>query len=207
MSFKQTIKAIETVYAGYRFRSRLEARWAVFFDAAGIKWDYEPEGFYLDGVRYLPDFFLLDQEIYIEIKPRGFYGGRYDSDEMRKTQEKLKKLATGSGCNVFLIIGSPNPDRWSDDRDDCPRVIGFAPNKGVISSKFFECPHCQCVSLMLCAEHGFFSAICPCQGSEAFEDTNYNPFKWPPRLRHAMVEGRQARFEHGETGPPRMEER
>jgi hypothetical protein len=27
------IKAIETSYKGYRFRSRLEARWAVFFDA------------------------------------------------------------------------------------------------------------------------------------------------------------------------------
>ena len=26
------IKAIETYYKGYRFRSRLEARWAVFFD-------------------------------------------------------------------------------------------------------------------------------------------------------------------------------
>lgn len=27
------VKAIDTVYKGYRFRSRLEARWAVFFDA------------------------------------------------------------------------------------------------------------------------------------------------------------------------------
>ena len=37
------IKPIETVYNGYRFRSRLEARWAVFFDAAGIEYEYEPE--------------------------------------------------------------------------------------------------------------------------------------------------------------------
>lgn len=37
------IKPIETVYKGYRFRSRLEARWAVFFDAQGIEWEYEPE--------------------------------------------------------------------------------------------------------------------------------------------------------------------
>jgi hypothetical protein len=33
------IKTIETIYNGYRFRSRLEARWAVFFDAMGIKYD------------------------------------------------------------------------------------------------------------------------------------------------------------------------
>ena len=53
------MKAIETEYKGYRFRSRLEARWAVFFDACGVKWEYEPEGFDLgDGLYYLPDFLL-----------------------------------------------------------------------------------------------------------------------------------------------------
>lgn len=79
------IKAIETIYNGYRFRSRLEARWAVFFDAMGIKYDYEPEGFSMDyGIRYLPDFALLNirwrgqdapeyvgkpvDKIYIEVK-------------------------------------------------------------------------------------------------------------------------------------------
>lgn len=54
------IKAIETAYKGYRFRSRLEARWAVFFDACGFKWEYEPEGYNIDGVQYLPDFRLYD---------------------------------------------------------------------------------------------------------------------------------------------------
>ena len=39
------IKAIETIYNGYRFRSRLEARWAVFFDEIGIKYEYEKEGY------------------------------------------------------------------------------------------------------------------------------------------------------------------
>jgi len=38
------IKAIQTEYKGYLFRSRLEARWAVFFDACGIEYEYEPEG-------------------------------------------------------------------------------------------------------------------------------------------------------------------
>lgn len=51
------MKAIETVYNGYKFRSRLEARWAVFFDALGVKYEYEPEGLQLDdGTKYLPDF-------------------------------------------------------------------------------------------------------------------------------------------------------
>lgn len=46
-----TIKAIETSYKGYRFRSRLEARWAVFFDALGIEWEYEKEGYELPNIK------------------------------------------------------------------------------------------------------------------------------------------------------------
>jgi hypothetical protein len=30
-----TLRPLETLYNGYRFRSRLEARWAVFFEAMG----------------------------------------------------------------------------------------------------------------------------------------------------------------------------
>ena len=50
--------AIRTSYVGTTFRSRLEARWVVFFDAMGIAWTYQREGFALDGERMLPDFWL-----------------------------------------------------------------------------------------------------------------------------------------------------
>lgn len=63
-------KPIETKYDGYRFRSRLEARWAVFFNAANIEYQYEPEGFVgMYGVSYLPDFYLPKFDIYCEVKP------------------------------------------------------------------------------------------------------------------------------------------
>jgi len=70
------IKAIETQYRGYKFRSRLEARWAVFFDACGYQWEYEPEGFALPcGTYYLPDFKIFGRDsngdynvFYIEVK-------------------------------------------------------------------------------------------------------------------------------------------
>lgn len=53
------IKAIDTEYNGYKFRSRLEARVAVFLDAAGALWDYEVEGFALPvNGNYLPDFLV-----------------------------------------------------------------------------------------------------------------------------------------------------
>lgn len=65
----EAIHAIETFYDGCRFRSRLEARWAVFFNAAKIRYVYEPEGFYSkDGQAYLPDFYLPDCNVYAEVK-------------------------------------------------------------------------------------------------------------------------------------------
>lgn len=63
------IKAIETRYKGYRFRSRLEARWAVFFDALGLRWQYELQGFNFGGLCYLPDFYLPDWDTFFEVKP------------------------------------------------------------------------------------------------------------------------------------------
>ena len=56
-------RVIETCFAGYRFRSRTEARWAAFFTACGIQFEYEKEGYDLgEGVWYLPDFWLPDLE-------------------------------------------------------------------------------------------------------------------------------------------------
>lgn len=64
------VKAIETIYRGHRFRSRLEARWAVFFDALGVEWQYEPQGFEKGGDRYLPDFRLSirGKAVWAEVK-------------------------------------------------------------------------------------------------------------------------------------------
>lgn len=94
------IKAIETIYPypnGDRFRSRIEARWAVFFDTAGIPFDYEKEGVILkDGTRYLPDFWLPEQECWVEIKGKQqpTLGGL----------EKAEMLSV-SGNDVFIFCG------------------------------------------------------------------------------------------------------
>lgn len=68
MASAPTIGAIETEYAGVRFRSRTEARWAVFFDALGLKWEHEPEA-YTDGrTWYTPDFWLPELDCFWEVK-------------------------------------------------------------------------------------------------------------------------------------------
>lgn len=60
------MKAIETTYANCRFRSRLEAKWAAFFDALNWTWTYEP--FDADG--YIPDFLIDgDAPLLVEVKP------------------------------------------------------------------------------------------------------------------------------------------
>lgn len=103
------IKAIETIYNGYRFRSRLEARWAVFFDVAKIKYEYEPEGFRTnDGTMYLPDFYLPDLDAYVEVKRNTFDG----AEEVKNKCEKVVKYA---GPVRRLVILSDVPEGKSID--------------------------------------------------------------------------------------------
>ena len=62
------MKAIPTMYKGILFRSRLEAKWASFFDKVNWKWQYEPCDF--DG--WIPDFALYGDNgtaAYVEVKP------------------------------------------------------------------------------------------------------------------------------------------
>jgi hypothetical protein len=63
-----TIKAIETTYGGCRFRSRLEARWAVLLDHLKIEWQYEAQGYEFNGRHYLPDFYLPLSKVHLEVK-------------------------------------------------------------------------------------------------------------------------------------------
>jgi hypothetical protein len=99
-----TIKPIPTEYAGCRFRSRLEARWAVYLDAMGLRWVYEPEVFDLgDGVRYLPDFWLPDVVMFAEAKPVTLTDAEMD---------KAERLAVHTGHGVVLLVGTPEPHSY-----------------------------------------------------------------------------------------------
>ncbi|MBP8655083.1 MAG: hypothetical protein WBK37_05740 [Kiritimatiellia bacterium] len=100
MNKHSKLKPIETKFKGYRFRSRLEARWAVFFDALRLQYEYEIEGFSLpSGEAYLPDFLLRDMGIYVEVKPK-------DQLELRELK-KLSNFVFGGEYQLLLILGSP----------------------------------------------------------------------------------------------------
>ena len=93
------IKAIETEYNGYRFRSRLEARWAVFFDALGIEYEYEKEGYDLGELGwYLPDFWLPKLEMFIEVKGQ---------EPTEGEKEKIYKLSKDSGFEAYILTNLP----------------------------------------------------------------------------------------------------
>lgn len=64
-----TISARPTSYRHVLTRSRLEARWLIFFDAIRVPWQYEPEDFSLPSRGYRPDLWLPSKECWAEIKP------------------------------------------------------------------------------------------------------------------------------------------
>ena len=113
------IKAIETKYKGYRFRSRLEARWAVFFDACGYNWEYEPEGFDLgDGIYYLPDFKIYgtdnngDSNLFrIEVKPSEDKLKNHKIEAFRSAILKDNKRELVKGYGDFIILDGPPSEK------------------------------------------------------------------------------------------------
>lgn len=96
------IKAIETKYDGYHFRSRLEARWAVFFNHEEIEWDYEPQGLRVDTPRghinYLPDFWLASGQ-WAEVK------GFLDLDGMRRLHAIAVGMSQCGSGNDIVVLG------------------------------------------------------------------------------------------------------
>jgi len=166
------VKAIETRYAGCRFRSRLEARWAVFFDAMEIEWQYEPQGFHLPSGPYLPDFYLPntgkhatpDDEVvdatgtWLEVK-----GQRATHTERIKCEE----LGHAADEPVFLLQGDvPRQARWA---------IGIMLPAGTI--KALTAPLWN-----------------PREGVWKEEQ-----WVWGTRVDDSLTAARSARFEHGES--------
>lgn len=105
------MEPIETNYKHYWFRSRLEARWAVFFDELDCYWSYEVQGFRLTregsegSLKYLPDFYIEDVytpwemgiATWVEVK----------GVMKKKDEEKCRRLAIESECPVLLVQGDP----------------------------------------------------------------------------------------------------
>jgi len=106
----QQFTVIPTSYHHHLFRSRLEARWAVYFDALGIRWQYEPEGYrFQDGTCYLVDFWLPQVKMFAEVKP---------NDDLTRVvlnpeaEYKAAELALALRLPVIICDGLPRPTNY-----------------------------------------------------------------------------------------------
>lgn len=207
------IKPIETEYNGYRFRSRLEARWAVFFDTAGIPYEYEPEGFVLtDGTYYLPDFYLPWYRCYVEIKPNV-------KDEIDKGFDLVSKLAyEKENCIGMLCAGLPDNNERSN-----MMAFFYSHNKHgeLYESSGFVCFREGCWWDDEYGEHGttkhYISMVdaldnigvdhVDMNGNSVPVISGKNLTSYRSDFGYAVKAAKQARFEHGECGAVKKTEK
>lgn len=177
------IKPIETVYKGYRFRSRLEARWAVYFDAIGIDWEYEKEGYDLgDGFYYLPDFWLPQVNMWGEVKPIDF-----SSTEI----EKVERLVRGTGKACLLLVGLPDTKTYDAVESIYPPCDDILPPYDLIRINYLLTMYHNYP-----VDEGRFYCM-PGECLDTVDDFYLNGFDDIPP---AVDAAKQARFEHGEQG-------
>jgi hypothetical protein len=198
------IKAIQTRYKGYSFRSRLEARWAVFFDALGLEWEYEPEGFDLgDAGWYLPDFRVTSGNIthWYEVKP---FSGADDGklgvllEMIQSLSPTMGRVLSGDPFSFLMAVDSPiNPGL-----NVCPRCGGILnPSAGRRVDDGWSCHACD--EDTPCGgdngdEIGFGGAVCfPHKGVIQIRDVDSFADHTGVCLQ-AAKKARSARFEHGE---------
>lgn len=176
------IKPIQTRYAGYHFRSRLEARWGVFFDALGLKWEYEKEGYHLPSGQYLPDFWIKDIDSWVEIKP----------EEPSKLEESLAmELAAITGKDVYIFcngIRLPVSDH-SDGKSNAD--VFFGNGGGDVMYRWCECSLCGKVGIEYEGRSERLGCKCRSSSDKVYNDSS-------DRLMAAYTAAMSARFEHGE---------
>jgi hypothetical protein len=170
------MKPIETIWKGFRFRSRIEARWAVFYETLGIRWEYEKEGFDLgSGVLYLPDFYIPHLNCWVEIK----------GEKIGGCATKCETLAELSGQNVYIFYGTIR-----DNLEHPNGNVFFGDCGGVWDGYYWWCECNQCGKFGIEFE-GRSDRIC----HHSKNDNGYNPHS--PALLKAYAAAQSARFEFG----------
>jgi hypothetical protein len=173
MRNQNEIGAIETVYDGYRFRSRLEARWAVFFKTAGIRYTYE---LYLSCF-YLPEVNMRTTEdkggIYVVVEPStpNYYRTDY-----------LDELSWITGRSVLLVQGMPKVGGHYEF------TCTFYCINWDIDMHFMRCYKC----LRVCVRHRDCCELCEYCLKQSGEKSRCDAAH--PSLVHAVKVARSYRF-------------
>lgn len=196
MNKATAIPAIETFYDGILYRSRTEARFAVFFDVLGVPFQYEAEKFQLENSRYIPDFFLPKGPTghdswkggtFIEIK-----GAEPDERALERFKEFKGKLRSSRvWANAYLIHGGTRSPVFNDS---------YQARFG-ISYVMDQCPFCGWVEVIELGRHWTQGFRCPA-AVEILERYNIEDFylidiehRQSPMIALAWSAANSARFE------------
>lgn len=180
------VRAIDTAYSGRLFRSRLEARWAVFFNRLGIRWEYEKEGFELpdesgQSLRYLPDFWIPHIESYVEIKA---------DDPSDSERAKAGILSSVTDKCVYIFSGMAH---WGAVGLCVPWGEVFIPEGGWdLCQMWCECWQCGFIGIQFEGRSARLECACKKSG-----DRDHNSSS--KRLVMAYRAALSARFEFGES--------
>lgn len=183
---RRTIKAIKTEYKGYRFRSRLEARWAVFFDALGVRWEYEKEGYELPSFDF--DRVAMVERHMSEVEEYG----------MLTTLEALAdRLSVLASSKQFYL-----PDFWLPEYEIWAEVKASGGLALDAIDKAMRLVNCSGYPLIWCME----LMGEPLKGMSPDHDNRLDHVMFmlvdfgasPQELMGAASFARSARFEHGE---------
>ena len=178
------LKAIETVYGGCRFRSRLEARWAVFFDHLEIEWVYEKEGFDLEEHGwYLPDFWLPKVSLRGDLESIGIWAEVKPVYPPEEETLKFYELARGTGNGLVLLCGEKVDSggtggghyEFSGGWDNC--------------MVFMRCKNPKCGHIKV--EYPEYWNCPKCGASTSVSEESDDP------IEHAVIAANSARFERG----------
>jgi hypothetical protein len=100
---------IPTKYEGITYRSRLEARWAVFFEHLDFVAHYESDRVldYNDKTMYVPDFDVVDgikfntwvENYWIEVKP---------TPPNQEYLDYIASLPIRPNTELFIVVGEPS---------------------------------------------------------------------------------------------------
>ncbi len=135
--------SIPVTYKGNTFRSHLEARWAVFFDLLGLKYEYEPalervQTGLCEEVLYAPDFHLESEsfDLMVEIKPK-----EPEESELIKAAAWAKELN-----DVLILFGplQPPPDGAKGWLMTLPEGVIHHYTVPILEKDYWfcECPKC-----------------------------------------------------------------
>jgi len=164
-------KGLDTVFGDVVYRSKAEAFWACFLTEVDVRFEYEPRKFSLNNHNgYIPDFWLNDQKIWVEIK----------NSDMITEDEKAKSngLFEIDDHEVFTINGLPtinsfhSPFATKEDPKYTEEISGF----GIcLSNKDYKCEPFV-IDLSSSVTMAFMLGMLP--DSKTYSESEYQKFSY-----------------------------